>query len=100
MPTMTTNISIEEMEIERAKKGQVLAALGHVRKIEPRTTSAQLYKVRSESNRDTLYSVIQKSSGETICDCQDFIRRGLYCKHIFAVAFSLRPKLPEEEFNP
>ena len=73
----------------RANSGLYLASHGHVRKIEPRTTAAQLYKVRSQSNKDIVYSVLCKSNGEISCDCEDFKRRGVTCKHIYAVAFTI-----------
>lgn len=88
---MTTNIINKGNT--RSEKGLYLAAQGHVRKIVPSTTRAQLYKVRSETDRDILYSVIQKSTGEVSCDCEDYMRRGVTCKHIYAVAFFMNPKV-------
>lgn len=81
--------NLEEMEAVRVEKGRFLAENGFVRKINTKTI--QLYKVRSES-KDLEYSVVQKQNGETFCDCPDFQHRGVHCKHIFAVAFSLTNK--------
>lgn len=72
---------------ERAEKGLILASQSHVKKIEPRTTAAQLYKVLSE-RKDTWYSVIEHSDGQITCDCPDFERRNTVCKHQWAVIFS------------
>jgi len=72
----------------RAEKGLILAGQSHVHKITPRTTAAQLYKVLSEKNKDTWYNVIEKSSGEVTCDCEDFKQRNSICKHQWAVIFS------------
>lgn len=77
-----------ERENVRAEKGRKLSSSGFVRKIEPRTTAAQLYKVRSETNGEIFYSVIKKESGEYICECPDFQRRTIMCKHIYACIFS------------
>jgi hypothetical protein len=71
----------------RAEKGLVLAGLSHVRKIEPRTTKAQLYKVLSEKTA-IQYNVIEHSNGELTCDCQDFKQRQTVCKHQWAVIFT------------
>jgi len=72
----------------RAEKGLVLAGQSHVRKIEPRTTKAQLYKVLSEKGKDTWYNVIEDSHGELTCDCEDFKQRKSVCKHQWAVIFT------------
>jgi uncharacterized Zn finger protein len=69
----------------RFVKGLELAAGGNVRKIVPSTTSATLYKVQSEKNPETEYSVVVEKSGSIFCDCPDFSRRNITCKHIYAV---------------
>ena len=72
----------------RFVKGLELAASGNVRKIVPSTTSATLYKVQSQGNHEVEYDVIVFSSGEINCDCQDFQRRNITCKHIYAAVCS------------
>lgn len=74
-------------ENNRANKGLVLAGRSLVRKIEPQTTGATLYKVRSERG-DNEYSVIVHTDGSLTCECLDFVHRNATCKHIYAVVFS------------
>ena len=76
-------------ENNRVQKGLYLAKKGHVRRIKPSTTTATLWKVKSESS-DILYSVVQRADGTTTCDCKDFANRGHIetCKHIWAVVYS------------
>jgi uncharacterized Zn finger protein len=77
-----------ERENVRAEKGRKLSSSGFVRKIQPSTTAAQLYKVKSESTEGLFYAVIRKSTGEYICECPDFQRRTIMCKHVYACIFS------------
>jgi uncharacterized Zn finger protein len=79
---------ISKMSNTRFGRGWVLAATSRIRRIEPRTTAAQLWKVESESTPNTFYDVLQKSDGETTCTCPDFEIRGQICKHIYAVVIS------------
>lgn len=69
----------------RYGRGWVLAATSHIRKVSPRTTGAQLWKVESESHKDTYYSVVLKSDGTMMCDCPDYEHRQEMCKHCWAV---------------
>ena len=70
----------------RFARGWVLAATSRIKRIEPRTTAAQLWKVESESTPAMFYDVIQKSDGETFCTCPDYeFHNGETCKHIYAV---------------
>lgn len=78
--TMSTNT--------RYGRGVVLATTGHIRKVHPSTTSAQLWKVESERLQGTYYSVIEKSDGSVTCDCPDYENRQEVCKHIYAVIVS------------
>lgn len=74
------------IENKRYGRGWVLAASAHIRKVSPRTTQAQLWKVQSERLKDTYYNVILKSDGELMCDCPDYEhRQPELCKHIWAV---------------
>lgn len=72
----------------RFVRGLELAAEGNVRKIVPSVTSATLYKVTSQKNHETEYSVVVEKSGNVFCDCPDFSRRNITCKHIYAVVCS------------
>jgi len=72
----------------RFVRGLELAAHGNVRKIVPSTTSATLYKVQSQNRPNEEYNVVVLSSGEVTCDCPDFSRRNITCKHIYAVVCS------------
>lgn len=71
----------------RYGRGQVLAVASTIRKVVPRTTSAQLWKVESETVQNKFYGVLEKRDGSFLCDCPDFANRGKMCKHIFAVIF-------------
>jgi transposase-like protein len=67
----------------REQKGTIIARnTGYVNRIDEHT-----YKVRSQSS-DTYYDVINSELG-FLCSCCDHIYRGVKCKHIFAVEFSL-----------
>ncbi|MGH9953222.1 MAG: hypothetical protein ACRD5J_16515 [Nitrososphaeraceae archaeon] len=70
----------------RYGRGMVLAATAHIRKVTPRTTGAQLWKVESQTVPGKFYSVVEKSDG-FLCDCPDFeYRQGQeICKHCFTV---------------
>jgi uncharacterized Zn finger protein len=78
-------IGMSQSNSTRYGRGVVLATTGHIRKVHPSTTSAQLWKVESERLQDVYYSVIEKSDGEMLCDCPDFEHRQELCKHIYAV---------------
>src|SRR5919106_5191321 len=54
------------------------------------------YKVRSQTNPDQWYSVINTYDDGWMCECLDFQARHQNCKHIHAVHFSklLREDLP------
>src|SRR5574341_261795 len=58
------------------------------------------YKVRSQSNPDTSYTVIRTYNEGWTCECPDYTFRQLECKHIHAVKFSklLRKKVYEDTF--
>lgn len=56
------------------------------------------YKVRSQSNQDQWYNVINTYDDGWICECLDFQARHQNCKHIHAVHFSklLRKKIYQD----
>jgi putative transposase len=56
------------------------------------------YKVRSQTNPDQWYNVINTYDDGWICECLDFQARHLACKHIHAVQFSklLRKKIYQD----
>jgi putative transposase len=67
----------------REQKGQAIAQLnGQVKRIDEHS-----YRVKSQST-GTEYDVLNTELG-WICSCSDHIYRGIKCKHIFAVEFSL-----------
>lgn len=70
---------------KRYGRGMVLAASARIRHIQPRTTSAHLWKVQSETFTDREYSVVLKDDGTMTCDCPDFEHRQETCKHMYAV---------------
>lgn len=75
----------------RYERGQALATLkpSPIRKILPRTTKAQLWKVQSQSHKEIEYNVIFNND-ELTCDCKDFElhHETDLCKHIYAVLIS------------
>lgn len=58
------------------------------------------YRVKSESNHDKWYTVINTYKEGWTCDCPDFTFRRVECKHIHAVKFSklLRKKIYFDTF--
>ena len=48
-----------------------------------------IWLVPSQTNPHRIYSVELKISGAT-CTCDDFKERGIRCKHIFSVEFTIR----------
>jgi putative transposase len=67
----------------RMKKGQSIAKLnGQIKRIDEHS-----YRVKSQSS-DNEYDVLNTELG-FICSCGDHIYRGVKCKHIHAVEFSL-----------
>ena len=56
------------------------------------------YKVRSQTNLDQWYNVINTYDDGWICECLDFQARHQHCKHIHAVHFSklLRKKIYQD----
>jgi predicted nucleic acid-binding Zn finger protein len=76
---------------ERAARGLALAKTPNaVRKIPKLTSSTwQIWKVVSQTHKDILYTVIEKSDGTIECDCPDFINRKglLLCKHILGCMY-------------
>lgn len=84
-------IMLEEQQHERnfrAERGRALADTPNaVRKI-PAITKWQLWKVKSQSSKGIVYTVVEKDNGELECDCPDFGHRHEVCKHIYAIIFS------------
>lgn len=77
-----------EHENKRSAEGRVLAHTPNaVRKIQ-RITKWQIWKVRSQTYADIVYTVVEKDNGALECDCPDFEYRRTMCKHIYAVFFS------------
>jgi len=67
----------------REQKGQAIAKLNGIKRIDEHS-----YKVKSQSSNDE-YDVLNTELG-FICSCCDHIYRGVKCKHIYAVEFSLQ----------
>lgn len=79
---------LKQTENQRAIDGRVLAHTPKaVRKIQ-RLTKWQIWKVQSQTDKDVLYTVLEKDNGDLECDCPDFDYRRVMCKHIYAVFFS------------
>jgi len=77
--------------ITRQEKGQAIAQ-NHIKRID-----ANSYQVKSQSANGDYYKVIAGELG-WLCSCPDHMYRGVKCKHIFAVEFSLalRNKVKQE----
>ena len=58
------------------------------------------YKVKSQSNHDNWYTVINTYDSGWVCDCPDFTFRNIECKHVHCVKFSklLRKKVYLDTF--
>ena len=70
----------------RFEKGLAIAQTeGSVRKI-PKVLGSQLYKVRSQTKKDTWYDVVVFSDGNMFCNCPDSLLHsgGEVCKHCWA----------------
>ena len=72
---------------KRFAKGHIIAASCIIKKVEPSTTKATLWKVESESKPGAFYSVVMFPDGKVTCDCKDFEVRQEVCKHIYGVIF-------------
>src|SRR5690349_4578370 len=67
----------------REQRGQELAQMkDNINRLDDRN-----YKVKSLT-RDEVYRIIVTSIG-WVCSCADHVYRGVKCKHIYAVEFSL-----------
>lgn len=74
-------MQIQEMLQIRKQKGMEIAKNGNVR------LNGYKWSVPSQSSNKT-YEVILRID-KSVCNCPDFIERGLKCKHIFAVEITL-----------
>ncbi len=72
------------MSADRRSEGQIILNKGN----EVRRIDAHSYKVKSQSNTNKEYDVTFTELG-AVCSCPDQRFRGVKCKHVFAVEFSL-----------
>ncbi|MEM3637602.1 MAG: hypothetical protein QXX17_03255 [Conexivisphaerales archaeon] len=73
----------------------IVAQAGTTNRIDVKT-----YKVKSYSGNDR-YQVL-KVKGEWRCECPDFVNRGIVCKRIYAVNYSitLQDRALSQNFSP
>ncbi len=69
------------MDMRPNRALQILAQEDNVKRVDANT-----YKVKSQSGKG-IYQVIRVGE-EWKCECADYIKRGIACKHIYAVTFS------------
>lgn len=74
----------ELKETLRYSRGEKLYHSGAVRKARV-TKSITLWKVKSQSDKNIVYNVIDKGKDYYECDCPDFERHRMICKHVYAV---------------
>lgn len=92
----TVILGMSDSEIQenpRAERGLLLArqtpdAVKKIPKLRPNMW--QIWKVKSTSVKDMMYTVVEKSNGEMSCDCPDFQKRLdlFFCKHCWACLYS------------
>lgn len=73
------------MNIDNGRRMRALAIVaqaGTIERIDPKT-----YKVKSQSGNG--WYQVAKHGGEWRCECPDFVNRGVVCKHVFAVTYSI-----------
>lgn len=105
MKQITTNQIVENkseeiVENKREGKGRILAFSRRVYRLQNSNT----FYVESEKSNDLYYFVRYNFSGLKWCSCPDnSTRRGITCKHQFAIEYAIRlgtlkdiEKLPEE----
>jgi transposase-like protein len=73
----------------------IVAQAGTIERI-----NAETYRVKSQSGNG--WYQVSKEDGEWRCECPDYARRGVVCKHCYAVACSitLRDKATSQNFPP
>src|SRR3972149_9123927 len=73
----------------------IVAQAGTIDRIDVKT-----YRVKSQSGNGWYFVI--KEKGEWKCQCLDAINRGVVCKHIYAVTYSiaLRDKALSQNFSP
>lgn len=84
--------------IDNGRKLRGLAIVAQAGTIE--RINSETYRVKSQSGSG--WYLVAKESGEWKCECPDFMNRGVICKHVFAVSYSitLRDKAVSQNFSP
>ena len=68
------------MEYQRTEKAIEILNFGAIEEID---NDFDIYKVTTPENHQHIVKV-NKRTGEWSCDCQDYLQRKIYCKHIQA----------------
>jgi len=76
--------TIEQEQDERKDKGVILFTKDHVMKVDGLDN---VFIVKSETNENILYTIENDQ-----CDCPDFQRRRLLCKHCYATRYYITLK--------
>ena len=73
----------------------IVAQAGTIERLDSNT-----YRVKSQSGNG--WYRVERQGGEWRCECLDFVSRGVVCKHVFAVNYSitLRDKAVSQNFAP
>lgn len=80
----------------RYERGKNIALHRKIKRVEPRTTAATMWKVESETVDDLMHTVIMFSDGKVICTCKDYDRHEETCKHIYAVCVKETATTPQQ----
>ena len=85
------------VENPREIRGVEIAAKGN----EISRSNESCYRVRSQSNPGTWYLVVRNGYKEWSCECANHVNRGVTCKHIYGVHYSLklRQRVTERNLN-
>jgi transposase-like protein len=86
------------MNTDNVRKMRALAIVAQAGTID--RLDSNTYKVKSQSGNG--WYQVAKQGSEWKCECPDFVNRGVTCKHVFAVSYSitLRDKAVSQNFSP
>ena len=94
----TSNSGRRFVNTDNGRKVRGLAIVAQAGMIE--RINSTTYKVKSQSGNG--WYLVEKQGGEWRCECPDFVNRGVVCKHVFAVNYSitLRDRAVSQNFAP
>jgi hypothetical protein len=83
-------VKLQHIDARKVRGLEIANTIGNrsVKAVSIKRLNKLAYKVRSQSNQDQWYNVINTYDDGWICECLDFQARHQNCKHIHAVHFS------------